>query len=159
MAKNPNTCSTCRLRPATRGRLCMQCYHHAHSKRQNYKQRCADGYGGRCACCGETNIYFLTIDHVDGIANEPRAEFRKRGPTLHARLIRAGFPSGFQCLCMQCNWAKGLHGLCPHNPAFPKGEEGEIVLTPRQQESLKRPAKKVHIRPEKQFTWVREDTP
>ena len=48
MAKNPNTCSTCTLRPATRGRLCMQCYHHAHSKRQTYKQRCADA---RCFCC------------------------------------------------------------------------------------------------------------
>lgn len=73
-----------------------------------------------CSCCGETEIKFLAIDHVDG------------GGTIHRKAIgtsnmcywikKNGFPEGFQILCHNCNMAKGFYGICPH-----KLSEGENV--------------------------------
>lgn len=31
-----------------------------------------NNYGGICTCCGESNVYFLTIDHVNGGGNKHR---------------------------------------------------------------------------------------
>lgn len=72
----------------------------------------------RCACCGESEVDFLTIDHVDGVDNKqvkalglPRGSFR-----LNSWLIRNGFPAGYAALCMNCNFSKGggRGGVCIH---------------------------------------------
>lgn len=68
-------------------------------------------YGGKCECCGETRIEFLTIDHVNGDGAEHRRKYRGniyRWYRIH------GYPTGFQVLCMNCNLSKGLYGYCPH---------------------------------------------
>ena len=73
-------------------------------------------YGGnppKCACCGETIIEFLTIDHIDGNG----AKHRKLHTTavhIYTWLKRHNYPKGFQVLCMNCNTAKGRLGKCPH---------------------------------------------
>ena len=72
-------------------------------------------YGLSCACCGETEIAFLTIDHVNGGGNTHRRQIFKGGhgpfyPWLKAR----GFPEGYQTLCQNCNTAKHKLGECPH---------------------------------------------
>jgi hypothetical protein len=71
------------------------------------------GYGGRCACCGEEQPEFLTLDHVDGGG---AAERRKHGPRVHLLAAkREGFPDRFQVLCWNCNSARHLNdGVCPH---------------------------------------------
>lgn len=71
-------------------------------------------YGGnppKCACCGESHIEFLTIDHIGG-----RRKHKKiiRGITLYRWLRKNNFPDGFQVLCMNCNFALGKFGYCPH---------------------------------------------
>lgn len=72
----------------------------------------------RCACCGEGHVIFLTIDHVDGSGWMERRGLRDRGATtgshLYRRLLRSGFPAGYQVLCWNCNWAKGTGVMCPH---------------------------------------------
>jgi len=64
-------------------------------------------YGGCCAVCGETNLSFLCIDHI----NNDGAEHRKKvgcGFAFYWWLKRNGFPSGFQVLCWNHNWLKHL---------------------------------------------------
>ena len=79
-------------------------------------------------------MHFLTVDHVNGISNEPRVEFRVRATTLYRRLRNAGYPAGFQLLCNNCNWAKGVFGMCPHKGEFPT-KDG-FTLTPRQKKTI-----------------------
>ncbi len=58
-------------------------------KRNSYRRRRNDRikmkryiltvYGGRCECCGEEEIGFLTIDHIDGKGAEHRREIGIKG--------------------------------------------------------------------------------
>lgn len=75
-------------------------------------------YGGNlCACCGETEPHFLSIDHI----NNDGAKMKKNGThgysssQFYRYLKKEGFPSGFQILCMNCNVGKHRNGgVCPH---------------------------------------------
>ena len=70
----------------------------------------------KCACCGVTDLEFLTIDHLNGDGAEHRKKWGGRGgDKLYDELIREGYPYGYQVLCMNCNWSKGRFGYCPHN--------------------------------------------
>ena len=85
------------------------------SSREKLKLQIMQVYGrGHCACCGESQIEFLTIDHVnnDG-ANRRRALF---GKSFYQWLKRNGFPANLdlQVLCYNCNCAKKATGKCPH---------------------------------------------
>jgi hypothetical protein len=71
-------------------------------------------YGGKCACCGETEYKFLAMDHINGNGNKHRKEIGSGGKTLYRWLVKNNFPEGFQVLCHNCNVAKGLYGICPH---------------------------------------------
>jgi hypothetical protein len=67
-----------------------------------------------CTCCGEAEYEFLTIDHmVRGQGPEHRRAGIASKHLLHW-LRKNGFPSGFRVLCMNCNFAMGVHGYCPH---------------------------------------------
>lgn len=73
-------------------------------------------YGGnppKCACCGEKAIEFLTMDHINGDGNKHRAS-ESNATNIYQWLKTNKYPSGFRVLCMNCNWAIGVHGLCPH---------------------------------------------
>lgn len=75
-------------------------------------------YGGyRCACCGETESKFLTIDHIYNDGAKHKREHRLRtGEQMYRWLIRNRYPKGFQILCMNCNWGKrNNNGVCPHS--------------------------------------------
>lgn len=98
-------------------------------KARQAKLRVVAAYGGRCACCGETAIEFLTIDHVNGGGNVHRREVGK-GRGVYADLERQGFPQdGYRVLCFNCNIARGFYGYCPHHPEERKtperGEAGD----------------------------------
>lgn len=67
----------------------------------------------RCACCGESDIAFLTIDHIVPVRRKGH-DTREVGTGLYARLRAQGFPPGYQVLCYNCNCAKGTDGECPH---------------------------------------------
>lgn len=66
-----------------------------------------------CACCGEKELLFLSIDHVDGGGSKHRREVGF-GPNFYRWLRTHGFPHGYQVLCFNCNLSKGFYGHCPH---------------------------------------------
>lgn len=69
-------------------------------------------YGGRCACCGEDEIKFLTIEHPNGGGHQER---KKNGYSqMGYWLKKNGWPKGYEVLCYNCNCAKGNYGVCPH---------------------------------------------
>lgn len=75
------------------------------------KEKVFDHYGRACACCGEAQEEFLSIDHI----NNDGAQHKKEIPSgLYRWLIKNEFPKDFQTLCMNCNWGKRLNGICPH---------------------------------------------
>lgn len=72
-------------------------------------------YGGKCACCGETNPAFLELDHIKGDGAERRRLKEPTGIDLCRVLCRTGYKDvGLQVLCSNCNSAKGRYGYCPH---------------------------------------------
>lgn len=74
-------------------------------------------YGGACACCGEDNLDFLTIDHVggDGAADRKDRGHTGGGATFYTWLKARGYPDRdrYQVLCANCNTAKGIGAACP----------------------------------------------
>ncbi len=85
----------------------------------HYKNRHAVfmAYGGyRCACCGETEETFLTIDHINNDGAEMRRnKIHGHGFQFYAWLRRNNYPVGFQVLCMNCQYGKlRNNGICPH---------------------------------------------
>lgn len=95
----------------------------AYSKKQRdrLKAEVFSHYGTVCQCCGESDIRFLTIDHVNGDGAEHRrkiADQRGRGNggnTMYRWLRSNGYPSGFQVLCFNCNCGRQHNnGVCPH---------------------------------------------
>lgn len=90
---------------------------------QKLRSEVMDAYGGkRCACCGETEPKFLTIDHVfnDGAKHRRQIGYGDgNGKGASSRTLawikKHNFPGGFQVLCMNCNLGKQRNGgTCPH---------------------------------------------
>jgi hypothetical protein len=95
-----------------------------------------DHYGARCACCGETNRGFLTIDHI----NNDGARLRKihgSGLSFYRWIIKSNYPDFFQVLCYNCNFGRQRNGgHCPH-----RAKEGS---TPTPEAGWKRPGRPLH---------------
>jgi hypothetical protein len=70
----------------------------------------------KCACCPVDDIDVLAIDHIEGGGRKHRKEIGTAGggAEFYKWLIKQGFPSGYQVLCHNCNFAKGAHGVCHH---------------------------------------------
>ncbi len=94
-----------------------------HSKK--LKQEIINHYGdGKCACCGEDRIEFLTIDHENGDGGEFRRNSNGKngesgslaGNNFYGWLKKRGFPDdlGLRILCFNCNCSIGAYGYCPH---------------------------------------------
>lgn len=120
-------CVTCRSRHVT-GRFtsCEECRNRRPqraerlAKTQEWRATVASevlaAYGGKCACCGETEPLFLEIDHVNNDGGKHRREEVGRGGTsMYSWLKQHGYPEGFQVLCRNCNYGKHRNGgVCPH---------------------------------------------
>lgn len=97
------------------------------------KIKIIEAYGGKCVCCGEKAMEFLTIDHINNDGAEDRKNNgKKSGGKLYRWLIRNNFPKdNYQLLCYNCNCAKGFFGYCPHNPP-------EYIIRPTRNTHLKK---------------------
>lgn len=79
-------------------------------------------YGGyKCACCGETEPKFLSIDHInnDGAEHRRSMGYNENGKGASSATLgwlkRHNYPPGFQVLCMNCNHGRARNnGVCPH---------------------------------------------
>ena len=87
-------------------------------------------YGGnppKCACCGESYLEFLCIDH-NGIK---KREYKEAGTILFRKLKKENYPKGYRVLCFNCNWAHGMYGYCPHQrPDLAKHYERRMLGLP-----------------------------
>ena len=80
--------------------------------RRRLKLRVFTMYGNCCACCGETNLFFLDLDHVN---NDGRGDRRKTKCNTKSFSAALKNPERFQILCSNCNSGKSRNnGVCPH---------------------------------------------
>lgn len=96
-------------------RMCL--YKKNYVWRVKQKQDAMNVYGnGKCYCCGETNLEFLTIEHSRRDGQIQRARSKTKGVYYYHHLKKLGFPKnlGLKVLCMNCNTAYGHWGYCPH---------------------------------------------
>lgn len=75
--------------------------------RRRIKEQVFSHYGNKCVTCGEAEILFLQIDHI----NEDGWEIRKNnrdflGTKLYKWIIDNNFPKNLQLLCANCNRKK-----------------------------------------------------
>lgn len=112
------------------GKFCFECsvgkkriYTKAYQKLQHSRELRAialrkkreiaiNAYGGKCACCGESQYEFLAIDHVHGGGQKERKILSTQ--QIVNKVIKLNFPPEYQLLCHNCNSAKGFYGYCPH---------------------------------------------
>lgn len=68
-----------------------------------------------CECCGEHELMFLALDHVNGGGSKQRKE--TGGGGFWGWLRKNNYPPGFRILCHNCNFGRQLNrGHCPsHN--------------------------------------------
>ena len=87
------------------------------ARRDAKKAQAYAKFGGAiCACCGETEEKFLSIDHVNNDGYQLRKGGQPSGrEVFYTWLVRHGKPSDYQVLCMNCNHGKSRNGgICPH---------------------------------------------
>ena len=101
-------------------------------QRMKIKLKVLRHYGGehpKCACCGESHMEFLTLDHMHGDGAKHRREIglnvRRGGLRYYRWLIKNNFPEEIklQVLCLNCNHAKKTYNkrFCPvHHPELYK---------------------------------------
>jgi hypothetical protein len=91
-------------------------YRDYHTKRNRELKRMAlERIGMQCACCGEADIEFLTIDHVNNDGHIHRRAINHSN--MYAWLKNNDYQSDhlLQTLCFNCNFAKRYNGgVCPH---------------------------------------------
>ena len=93
----------------------------AKNHRQRTKEKVINHYGKICACCGESNIVFLTISHPNKDGAEHRNKItgdnRRGGYGFYAKLVRDNFITPYKIIveCYNCNCgARSNNGICPH---------------------------------------------
>lgn len=96
-----------------------------------YKTMVVEAYGGRCSCCGEKEIGFLTVEHLQKNGESHR---KVRGNFYHY-LVRNNFPDKdiLSILCMNCNWIERNGRVCPHRAE--KSVSTSAVAEPSSQDS------------------------
>lgn len=77
---------------------------------QATRERTIMAYGGKCECCSETEMKFLSFEHKNGGG---RKERMKLGSAFYVSLRKA-IRKDIGVLCFNCNLAKGFYGKCPH---------------------------------------------
>ena len=115
-------CSVCSNTRLTHQTLCN---HHLEKRRaisssinRKLKVEVLTAYGGLvCACCGEREVTFLTIDHVNNDGWKERKTEGRIRYVAYTKLKKQGFPNDppLQVLCYNCNNGKRVNrGVCPH---------------------------------------------
>lgn len=80
------------------------------------KEKIINHYGGKCACCEETKLDFLVLDHINGGGTQHRKEIGIGGSKMYCWILKNNYPKIFRVLCHNCNWSMFLNkGKCCHN--------------------------------------------
>jgi hypothetical protein len=83
----------------------------------------------KCSCCEETEVVFLTLEHIGGGGTRHRKEIKRGGSAFYTWVIRNNFPSGYEVLCMNCQFGRAFNaGVCPHKAKETKiNEQFELL--------------------------------
>lgn len=84
--------------------------------RDKIKYEVLKHYGNlRCACCGETILIMLTLDHINDNGGQHRKEMGPVSTKMYRWARNNGYPPIFRVLCFNCNVARYHNGgRCPH---------------------------------------------
>lgn len=127
-------CSSCMKRPLHTEGLCLLCANKSRVYQLCNKLRVFEAYGGaKCVCCGETNVGFLTLDHIKSGGHKQVIELwgKKSGSSkrVYKMLIDQNFPPGYRVLCGNCNSGRAMNGdVCPHIRPYKSVELTKEVL-------------------------------
>lgn len=103
---------------------CKACY--GRRERAKLKLDMLNALGWVCYCCGEDHPLMLTLDHVKNDGHTYREQYNEQQIYRLAR--KSGWPKDeYQVLCMNCNFAKGHFGECPHKMGLSKEESTSII--------------------------------
>lgn len=105
-----------RVRPEVR----KQTNANAKATRDKTKAWVIQQYGGRCSCpnCPETDVRFLTLDHVKGDGNLHRKTTKYA--SLYTWAKKNNYPDTLRLLCWNCNCGRyHNNGVCPHELILP----------------------------------------
>jgi hypothetical protein len=107
-----------RIDPDERDSMNRQCWVYAKQRRAKLKEELFAVYGSICACCGETEKRFLTLEHKNGSDLSESNFNRKRTigvEKVWKEAINAKDPTRYEILCYNCNIGKKNNkGICPH---------------------------------------------
>lgn len=119
-------------REGCRRNRCSAC--DSRRERANIKLDMLKAFGAKCSCCGEDNPYFLSLDHVQNDGAHERNRLGYGEVQIYRKARREGWPRDrYACLCMNCNFAKGHFGFCPHT----KGITSAMAMRALEQEATK----------------------
>ena len=94
-------------------------------QRKRLKEEVISIYGNRCTCCGEDEISFLSIHHINFNGNLERKQGLK-AYYLYNKIINDPFcRESYTLLCMNCNSCITKDKACPHKEkrVYPTAEE------------------------------------
>jgi hypothetical protein len=108
--------------------------------RLDTKQKLIALFGGKCSCCGESRLEYLSVEHSNNDGPEHRTGIKQRynlkapikqitGSTFYFYVLKDIAQGiiwpGLEIHCHNCNCSKGNHGYCPHEI-----ERGVIIFDP-----------------------------
>ncbi len=90
------------------------CKHCSSFQRAIKKNRVIASLGGRCACCGDMELWHLEVDHIDGNGTNKRSS--GEDIQIYDKIwIGSRSTEDLQALCANCNMAKAHNkNVCPH---------------------------------------------
>ena len=92
------------------------------NRNRKLKTETIQAYGGKCVCCEEERMEFLTLDHPNGGGKRHRAQSPGRGSSFYSWLKQQHYPTGLRVLCQNCNFSRGVYGYCPHEGQYSFGD-------------------------------------
>lgn len=70
-----------------------------------------------CACCKESALEFLALDHIAGGGAKHRLAIKTHN--MYVWVVQNNYPPIFRVLCHNCNTSLGHYGYCPHQAPIP----------------------------------------
>lgn len=116
--KNAGLCIKCGAKSLPDSVHCEKHIRKRHEYAAAVRNTVLEHYGKICACCGEADPRFLTIDHKNNDGYVQRRLDGSRRAGNYKWIIKNGFPTDLQVLCFNCNSGKAANGgVCPHQQA------------------------------------------
>jgi hypothetical protein len=84
-------------------------------------------FGGKCVCCGESHIEFLSIQHKNNDGAEHRRRIGMGGTYNWIRKNTEEAKKTMELMCMNCNSSLGFFHYCPHKTMSKFIIDGDMI--------------------------------